>query len=77
MNKWLNLKCCPNILIKVSDWIVFKSTTAEPFFFSIGLTEIIAGTAITQSIKGIFTAGTVKTGRYAGAKLSKWWAAKK
>ncbi|KAG2197992.1 hypothetical protein INT47_004959, partial [Mucor saturninus] len=41
------------------------------------LTEIIAGTAITQSIKGIFTAGTLKTGRYAGAKLSKWWAAKK
>jgi len=43
----------------------------------VGLTEIIAGTAITQSIKGIFTAGTIKTGRYAGEKLSKWWAAKK
>jgi translocator assembly and maintenance protein 41 len=43
----------------------------------LGLTEIIAGTAITQSIKGIFTAGTLKTGRYAGAKLSKWWSAKK
>ncbi|CEP08102.1 hypothetical protein [Parasitella parasitica] len=42
-----------------------------------GLTEIIAGTAITQSIKGIFTAGTIKTGRYAGEKLSKWWTAKK
>lgn len=41
------------------------------------LTEIIAGTAITQSIKGIFTAGAIKTGRYAGEKLSKWWAAKK
>ncbi|GAA5794996.1 hypothetical protein HPULCUR_000346 [Helicostylum pulchrum] len=41
------------------------------------LTEIIAGTAITQSIKGIFTAGTIKTGRYAGEKLGKWWSAKK
>lgn len=41
------------------------------------LTEIIAGTAITQSIKGIFTAGPVKTVRYAGAKLGKWWSAKK
>jgi translocator assembly and maintenance protein 41 len=43
----------------------------------LGLTEIIAGTAITQSMKGILTAGTVKTGRYAGEKLSKWWQAKK
>ncbi|KAI8081981.1 mitochondrial matrix Mmp37 [Gilbertella persicaria] len=41
------------------------------------LTEIIARTAITQSIKGIFTAGSVKTGRYVGEKLSKWWTAKK
>ncbi|KAI8375356.1 mitochondrial matrix Mmp37-domain-containing protein [Choanephora cucurbitarum] len=41
------------------------------------LTEIIARTAITQSIKGIFTAGPIKTSRYAGEKLSKWWSAKK
>ncbi|KAI7904619.1 mitochondrial matrix Mmp37 [Cokeromyces recurvatus] len=41
------------------------------------LKEIIARTAITQSVKGIFTAGTIKTVRYAGEKLQKWWTAKK
>ncbi|KAI9468968.1 MAG: mitochondrial matrix Mmp37 [Benjaminiella poitrasii] len=41
------------------------------------LRDIIARTAITQSIKGIFTAGTIKTTSYAGEKLKKWWAAKK
>ncbi|CAO3657550.1 unnamed protein product [Mucor hiemalis] len=50
---------------------------ALPTYIDKSLTEIIAGTAITQSIKGIFTAGAVKTTRYAGAKLGKWWAAKK
>jgi translocator assembly and maintenance protein 41 len=39
------------------------------------LSEIIAGTAITQSVKGIFTAGPVKSLKYTGAKLSKWWSA--
>ncbi|KAI8984411.1 mitochondrial matrix Mmp37 [Mycotypha africana] len=39
------------------------------------LSEIIGRTAVTQSMKGILTAGTTKTIRYAGAKLSKWWTA--
>ncbi|KAI8370336.1 mitochondrial matrix Mmp37-domain-containing protein [Radiomyces spectabilis] len=41
------------------------------------LYDTIARTAMTQSIKGIITAGPVKTTRYAAEKLSKWWSAKK
>ncbi|KAJ2956262.1 hypothetical protein NQZ79_g7856 [Umbelopsis isabellina] len=42
-----------------------------------GLYEIIAWPALTQSAKGIITAGPARTGRYAGEKLKKWWHAKK
>ncbi|CEG81288.1 hypothetical protein RMATCC62417_15509 [Rhizopus microsporus] len=45
-------------------------------FIDKGLTEIIGRTALTQSIKGILTAGPIKTVRYASEKLSKWWTAK-
>lgn len=44
--------------------------------YNTGLTEIIGRTALTQSIKGILTAGPIKTVRYASEKLSKWWTAK-
>ena len=43
----------------------------------IGLRDIVAGPAMTQSIKGIFTAGPLKTTRYALEKLLKWKQAKK
>ncbi|KAI8330483.1 mitochondrial matrix Mmp37 [Chlamydoabsidia padenii] len=36
------------------------------------LRSIIAKPAMTQSVKGIFTAGITKSTRYAGAKLGKW-----
>ncbi|KAH8553362.1 mitochondrial matrix Mmp37-domain-containing protein [Umbelopsis sp. PMI_123] len=42
-----------------------------------GLFEIIAWPALTQSAKGIITAGPTRTARYAGEKLKKWWQAKK
>jgi translocator assembly and maintenance protein 41 len=42
----------------------------------VGLTEIIGRTALTQSVKGIFTAGPLKSINYVGEKLSKWWTAK-
>ncbi|KAI9276156.1 mitochondrial matrix Mmp37 [Sporodiniella umbellata] len=45
-------------------------------FIDKGLTEIIARTALTQSAKGVFTAGPTRTIRYAGEKLQKWWKAK-
>jgi mitochondrial translocator assembly and maintenance protein 41 len=35
------------------------------------LREIVARPAITQSIKGIFTAGGLKSFKYAGQKLKK------
>jgi translocator assembly and maintenance protein 41 len=38
----------------------------------LALRSIIAKPALTQSIKGIFTAGLMKSTRYAGAKLGKW-----
>jgi translocator assembly and maintenance protein 41 len=43
----------------------------------VGLFEIIAWPALTQSAKGIITAGPTRTARYAGEKLKKWWQAKK
>ncbi|OZJ05103.1 hypothetical protein BZG36_01358 [Bifiguratus adelaidae] len=39
--------------------------------------DIIGGPALTQSIKGVLTAGVVKSTKYAGEKLSKWWSARK
>ncbi|KAG0171011.1 Mitochondrial translocator assembly and maintenance protein 41 [Apophysomyces sp. BC1015] len=42
-----------------------------------GLRDIIGRTALTQSIKGIVTAGPWRTSRYAAEKLGKWWSAKK
>ncbi|GAB5589114.1 Mitochondrial translocator assembly and maintenance protein 41 [Umbelopsis nana] len=42
-----------------------------------GLFQIIAWPALTQSAKGIITAGPTRTARYAGEKLKKWWQAKK
>lgn len=44
---------------------------------TLALRSIIAGPALTQSIKGILTAGPVKTTRYAFEKLLKWQQAKK
>lgn len=41
------------------------------------LRSIIGKPALTQSIKGIFTAGVIKSSRYASAKLTKWIKAKK
>ncbi|CDS03294.1 hypothetical protein LRAMOSA00696 [Lichtheimia ramosa] len=40
------------------------------------LQQIIAAPALTQTIKGVFTAGPVKTTRYALSKLIKWQQAK-
>lgn len=42
----------------------------------IALQQIIAAPALTQTIKGVFTAGPVKTTRYALSKLIKWQQAK-
>ncbi|SAM00576.1 hypothetical protein [Absidia glauca] len=44
----------------------------ESFCMKLALRSIIAKPALTQSIKGIFTAGLMKSTRYAGAKLGKW-----
>lgn len=44
--------------------------------FMIALQQIIAAPALTQTIKGVFTAGPVKTTRYALSKLIKWQQAK-
>ncbi|RUP43553.1 mitochondrial matrix Mmp37-domain-containing protein [Jimgerdemannia flammicorona] len=41
-----------------------------------GLHDAIARTVLTQSAKGILTAGPVKTVRYVGDKLGKWWGAR-
>ncbi|KAI7862574.1 mitochondrial matrix Mmp37-domain-containing protein [Spinellus fusiger] len=40
------------------------------------LRDTISHTAITQSLKGIATAGPLRTSRYMKEKLSKWWSAK-
>ncbi|OAD74633.1 hypothetical protein PHYBLDRAFT_155096 [Phycomyces blakesleeanus NRRL 1555(-)] len=41
------------------------------------LRDTISRSAMTQSIKGIVTAGPLRTTRYMGEKLGKWWSAKK
>ncbi|ORZ23414.1 mitochondrial matrix Mmp37 [Absidia repens] len=48
-----------------------------PKYMDQSLRSIIARPAMTQSIKGIFTAGITKSTRYASAKLGKWIKGKK
>ncbi|KAG0226140.1 Mitochondrial translocator assembly and maintenance protein 41 [Actinomortierella wolfii] len=47
-----------------------------PLYLSQTIHSIIQIPALTQSIKGIATAGAVKTSKYAVQKLGKWWARK-
>ncbi|KAF9426553.1 Mitochondrial translocator assembly and maintenance protein 41 [Entomortierella beljakovae] len=44
-----------------------------PLYFNKTVHSIVQIPAITQSIKGIATAGVSKTGKYGMEKLSKWW----
>ncbi|KAI9497008.1 mitochondrial matrix Mmp37 [Zychaea mexicana] len=45
-------------------------------YINTSLRQIVAGPAMSQSVKGIFTAGPLKTTRYALEKLLKWKQAK-
>ncbi|KAI9308994.1 mitochondrial matrix Mmp37 [Cunninghamella echinulata] len=54
-----------------------SSSSNLPIYMDNSLRTIISKPALTQSIKGIFTAGLFKSSRYATAKLSKWIKAKK
>ncbi|KAG1474429.1 hypothetical protein G6F56_000362 [Rhizopus delemar] len=68
-----------NIEVPENKTIVYEQVAQSDQlekFIDKGLTEIIARTALTQSAKGIFTAGPTRTVRYAGEKLHKWWTAK-
>ncbi|KAL1923712.1 uncharacterized protein VTP21DRAFT_8692 [Calcarisporiella thermophila] len=44
-------------------------------FIAEGLNTIVKGPALTQSLKGVLTAGPTRTTRYVYDKLSKWWSA--
>ncbi|KAI8993426.1 mitochondrial matrix Mmp37-domain-containing protein [Pilobolus umbonatus] len=69
-----------NVAIPDDMRLVYEQIAQSPglkHYIDKALTEIIAKVALTQSIKGIFTAGPVKTIRYTGEKLGKWWQAKK
>jgi translocator assembly and maintenance protein 41 len=39
--------------------------------------NIIRGPALSQSFKGLVTAGFMKSVVYSAAKVSKWWAGRK
>ncbi|KAG0169410.1 Mitochondrial translocator assembly and maintenance protein 41 [Apophysomyces sp. BC1015] len=53
------------------------SSPALQSYLDKSLHDIITIPALTQSIKGIFTAGPMKASRYTAAKMGKWWSAKR
>ncbi|ORX56366.1 Mmp37-domain-containing protein [Hesseltinella vesiculosa] len=61
---------------KASTYQQIASSPNLPQYMDQSLRSIIARPALTQSIKGIFTAGVFKSSRYVSAKLGKWAKAK-
>ncbi|KZO97017.1 Mmp37-domain-containing protein [Calocera viscosa TUFC12733] len=54
-------------------WMKVADEKDLPTRLSMELSTIIRGPALSQSLKGLVTAGPVKSTRYALAKMQKWW----
>ncbi|KAG0749798.1 hypothetical protein G6F26_006461 [Rhizopus arrhizus] len=79
LNQYRQHAASNNINVPEDMTVVYEQVAQSEHlssFIDKGLTEIIGRTALTQSVKGIFTAGPLKSINYVGEKLSKWWTAK-
>ncbi|KAI8072545.1 mitochondrial matrix Mmp37 [Gongronella butleri] len=68
-----------HIEVPLNKFATYQQIAASPdlpLYMDQSLRAVIGRPALTQSIKGIFTAGIGKSSRYASAKLGKWVKAK-